>query len=113
MNERIAATYPFLKGINKPKEIIKAIINPTSGAININEDENIWVIDRVNSTKSCSLQQPAPANPPINVCDDEEGMPNHQVNKFQIIAAIKPEKTTFIIIITFIPFLAEQFLQLY
>jgi hypothetical protein len=24
------------------------------------------------------------------VCDDEEGMPNHQVNKFQMIAAIRP-----------------------
>ena len=34
----------------------------------------------------------APANPPINVCEEEEGMPNHQVNKFQHIAAIKPDK---------------------
>ena len=36
----------------------------------------------------------APANPPIKVCDDEDGMPYHQVNKFQKIAAINPEKIT-------------------
>ena len=36
----------------------------------------------------------APANPPINVCEDEDGMPFHQVIKFQIIAAIIPDKIT-------------------
>jgi len=34
----------------------------------------------------------APAKPPIKVCEEEEGIPYHQVSKFQKIAAIKPEK---------------------
>lgn len=36
----------------------------------------------------------APAKPPINVCEDDEGIPYHQVSKFQQIAAIIPESTT-------------------
>ena len=36
----------------------------------------------------------APAKPPINVCDDEEGIPNHQVNKFQKVAANSPARIT-------------------
>src|SRR4030095_7011591 len=40
----------------------------------------------------------APANPPINVCEEEEGIPNHQVSKFHEMAAIKPEKITTIIL---------------
>ena len=36
----------------------------------------------------------APKKPPISVCDDDEGIPNNQVNKFQTIAAINPEKIT-------------------
>ena len=34
----------------------------------------------------------APANPPINVCEEEEGIPYHQVSKFQLIAASNPDK---------------------
>lgn len=34
----------------------------------------------------------APAKPPISVCEEEEGRPNHQVNKFHIIEAINPDK---------------------
>ena len=36
----------------------------------------------------------APAKPPIKVCEEEEGIPYHQVSKFQKMAAIKPEKIT-------------------
>jgi len=36
----------------------------------------------------------APANPPINVCEDDDGIPFHQVIKFQIIAAIIPARIT-------------------
>jgi hypothetical protein len=32
------------------------------------------------------------AKPPIKVWDELEGIPNHQVNKFQHIAAITPAK---------------------
>ena len=33
----------------------------------------------------------APAKPPISVCEEEEGMPYHQVIRFQVIAASRPE----------------------
>ena len=33
----------------------------------------------------------APAKPPIRVCDEDEGIPNHQVAKFHMIAATIPE----------------------
>jgi hypothetical protein len=34
----------------------------------------------------------APANPPMSVCEEEEGMPNHHVAKFHAMAAISPER---------------------
>jgi hypothetical protein len=36
----------------------------------------------------------APAKPPINVCEELEGMPNHQVIRFHNIAATKPDSIT-------------------
>ena len=33
-----------------------------------------------------------PANPPINVCEEEEGIPFHHVRRFHIIAPITPAK---------------------
>ena len=35
-----------------------------------------------------------PAKPPMSVCDEEEGIPSHQVAKFHIMAATIPEKIT-------------------
>ena len=32
----------------------------------------------------------APANPPISVCEDEDGIPFHHVTRFQVMAAITP-----------------------
>ena len=46
----------------------------------------------VTSLKPCAIA--APAKPPINVCDDDDGIPFHHVNKFQIIAAITPARIT-------------------
>ena len=37
----------------------------------------------------------APANPPIRVWEDDEGIPYHQVSRFQKMAAIKPARITF------------------
>ena len=34
----------------------------------------------------------APANPPIKVCEDDEGIPKRQVSRFQAIAARTPER---------------------
>ena len=36
----------------------------------------------------------APANPPISVWEEEDGIPYHHVSRFQKIAANKPEKIT-------------------
>src|ERR1700712_5155161 len=36
----------------------------------------------------------APTRPPIRACDDEDGRPCHQVNRFQTIAPINPARTT-------------------
>jgi len=36
----------------------------------------------------------APAKPPIRVCEEEEGIPNHHVARFHEMAAIIPEKIT-------------------
>ena len=44
-----------------------------------------------------ALVIPAPAKPPIRVCDELEGIPNHQVVKFQVMAAIKPASITCIV----------------
>ena len=32
----------------------------------------------------------APANPPISVCEDEDGIPFHHVIRFQVMAAMTP-----------------------
>ena len=42
--------------------------------------------------KACVMA--APANPPISVWEEEDGIPYHQVNRFQVMAAINPAKIT-------------------
>ena len=36
----------------------------------------------------------APMNPPNKVCEELDGIPNHQVSRFQAMAPINPEKIT-------------------
>ena len=36
----------------------------------------------------------APTTPPISACEDEDGSPNHQVPRFQVIAPTSPPNTT-------------------
>ena len=36
----------------------------------------------------------APATPPVSACEDEDGMPNHHVPRFQTIAPMMPQKIT-------------------
>ena len=43
------------------------------------------------ASKPCAMMA-APAKPPISVCEEEEGIPFHQVNRFQAIAAITPAR---------------------
>ena len=74
-------------------EISRAINIPTNGARIIKEAV-------FSTTAEFTAENPpawaiaAPANPPINVCDEEEGMPDHQVSRFHTIAAISPENIT-------------------
>ena len=43
------------------------------------------------ASKPCAMIA-APANPPIRVWEEEEGIPFHQVNRFHAIAAITPDR---------------------
>ena len=86
---------PFRKEFRNHNEIISAMIIPTTGAKKIKLAVfNIMGI-LIVLKPPCAIA--APANPPIRVCDDEDGIPNHQVKRFQEIAAISPEKITTII----------------
>src|ERR1700681_824071 len=51
----------------------------------------------------------APMNPPRRVWDELEGIPNHQVSRFQAIAPINPEKITSIVIKSLLTELAIVF----
>ena len=67
---------------------MKDITIPINGARNIKA-----AIFRI--TAPCMALKPFaiiadPAKPPIKVCEEEDGMPCHHVNKFQIMAPIIP-----------------------
>src|SRR5688500_12130675 len=91
--ERRRATKPFPNEYRNQSEIRKATIMPTSGARKINS--TVFNIGSGLTDKKPELAMAAPANPPMSVCDEEEGIPNHQVSRFQVMAAISPAKTTF------------------
>src|ERR1700712_3769785 len=44
------------------------------------------------SEPACAIA--APMKPPSNVCEELEGIPNHQVRRFHAMAPISPEKIT-------------------
>jgi hypothetical protein len=75
------------------------ITMPMMGAKNINSTviKIVWlstILDHGKaipfSNKACAIA--APANPPISVWEEEEGIPYHHVSRFQKIAASSPEK---------------------
>ena len=74
-------------------EITKAMIIPISGARKIKLAICITGPELTES-KLPEWAIPAPAKPPISVCEEEDGMPCHHVKRFQMIAAIRPEKIT-------------------
>src|SRR6478672_1566441 len=99
-NARIATeTIRGKKSLRKERrnqsEMINAISIPTSGAITIKTA--VLMIGSLLIAPQPPYATAAPAKPPIKVCEEEEGIPNHQVSKFQMIAAINPEKMTIII----------------
>jgi hypothetical protein len=74
-------------------EIIYAITIPINGARKIKLTVFITGSELMESkVPACAIA--APANPPISVCDEEEGIPSHHVNRFHKIAATKPENIT-------------------
>ena len=78
------------------------MINPIKGAkkikaITINTPEGKFpsvpgLYQFTTLKPECAMA--APAKPPIKVCEDEEGIPFHQVIKFQTIAANTPDNIT-------------------
>ncbi len=69
------------------RKINKTVLMIVSASTILDHEKSIPLTDR-----ACAIA--APAKPPIKVCEEEEGIPYHQVNRFQKMAAIKPEKIT-------------------
>src|ERR1700742_3910754 len=65
--------------VNKPEASI-----PTSGETTMNTA--VSTIFLTPSTAKPPLATPAPINPPTSACDELDGSPHHQVNRFQVIA---------------------------
>ena len=68
------------------------MIIPINGASTIKDAILIITAPCMEANPLCIMA--APAKPPIRVCEEEEGIPDHQVAKFQIMAATMPEKIT-------------------
>ena len=66
---------------------------PTTGEMKINA--TIFQTPDAITAPNPALATAAPTNPPTSVCDELEGNPHHQVNRFQLIAAINAAKITF------------------
>ena len=71
------------------------MIIPTIGASKIKLAVLI-ITDELTAPKP-PLAIAAPANPPMRVWEEDEGIPSHQVSKFHKMAAINPENITTII----------------
>ena len=84
--------WPFRKELRNQREIISAMIIPTIGARKIKLAVFKITAPLIVLNPPCAIA--APANPPIKVWEDEDGIPNHQVRRFHEIAAINPEKIT-------------------
>jgi hypothetical protein len=70
--------------------------NPRAGAIKINA--TIFITPAVIIDPNPELATAEPMSPPTRVCDELDGRPHHQVNKFQVMAAIRAAPMTLILI---------------
>lgn len=52
------------------------------------------MISLLATTPKPACATAAPAKPPMSVCDDDDGIPNHQVKRFQKVAAKSPARIT-------------------
>jgi hypothetical protein len=91
---------PFLKECRNHSEMIKATSIPINGASTMKEIILIMVgpsiapnpVAPLLDNKACAMA--APPKPPIRVCEELEGIPNHQVIRFQAMAAMRPARIT-------------------
>src|SRR3954454_7100844 len=65
--------------------------NPTSGDRTIGMTTLSTIVDQGTVEWDASA---APTRPPINACDDDDGRPKYQVNRFHAIAPVTAAKTT-------------------
>jgi hypothetical protein len=73
-------------------EIIKSMIIPITGARKIKA--TVFMTGSGFTVLKPPYAMAAPENAPIKACDDDDGIPNHQVSRFQKMAASRPEKIT-------------------
>ncbi len=62
-----------------------------SGAMRMNA--TVFRMPAGSSDTVPALATAAPASPPISACDEDEGMPYHQVIRFQLIAPTRAPNT--------------------
>src|ERR1043165_2207984 len=92
-SEKSLGPIPFLNELINHTEITNAMIIPTSGARKIKLTVLITGSEFTEAKlPACAIA--APANPPISVCEEDEGIPSHQVSRFHMIAATNPENIT-------------------
>ena len=94
----------FLNELINQREIIKAISIPTNGASIMKLTVFITGSGLMELNPAWAIA--APAKPPINVCEELDGIPNHQVSKFQPIAATRPDIITGNVIKSYLTVLA-------
>src|SRR5690606_32285337 len=73
-------------------DIMKAEIIPIKGAKTIKATVFKTGSGLTAVSPACAIA--APANPPIRVCEEDDGMPYHQVSRFQRMDAMRPDKIT-------------------
>ena len=83
----------FRKEFKNQTAIINAIIIPITGASTI-KPTILSITGELITEKLPAPATAAPVNPPINVCEELDGIPYHQVIKFQMMAAIRPARIT-------------------
>src|ERR1700729_2218914 len=66
--------------------------NPTSGDSTI--ASNVFDSPLQTAADSPALAMPPPTNPPISACEEDDGMPNPQVIRFQTMAPTRAAKIT-------------------
>src|SRR3954468_7851959 len=65
---------------------------PSAGEMKMNA--TVFRMPAGMSAQIPALATPAPTRPPISACDDDEGMPYHQVMMFQEMAPTSAPSTT-------------------